>query len=422
MEDCSKNNKINTYNSTKANFDKKSFGLNTSYILFKSDNPSFKTNNIFSPFDFGSEYINTYDDSDKQYKILDKGLSIIYDTFSNEYSVYILNLSTIDTNSFYNEIIINFNNSIKYYIEEIFNEHLIDQKFDVKNIIENILNYFDNYFFKSRIFPNLRRNIYEKVHLELKNNLLKYIENKYLDKSFDHNQKENNFSKNNSCSTKSNLSTNLTNRSLLQSSIFNINNDFDENINTNYDAYKKEIVTYIQNNLECNSKSLYNDIEQKVEYINEKINIYELFESIDNWHKEHINTILENDNAVKDEMLNVKIKMNNRINIPFSFNHLKRCLLSYSLQYDWGFIKKVKNIENYIKSKNINENEDNDDIEMEMNNNNEIGENYFNDLDNLGNMNNINDFVLNDINNFDNIGNINNNFAEYNLKNSFFDY
>lgn len=422
MEDCSKNNKINTYNSTKANFDKKSFGLNTSYILFKSDNPSFKTNNIFSPFDFGSEYINTYDDSDKQYKILDKGLSIIYDTFSNEYSVYILNLSTIDTNSFYNEIIINFNNSIKYYIEEIFNEHLIGQKFDVKNIIENILNYFDNYFFKSRIFPNLRRNIYEKVHLELKNNLLKYIENKYLDKSFDHNQKENNFSKNNSCSTKSNLSTNLTNRSLLQSSIFNINNDFDENINTNYDAYKKEIVTYIQNNLECNSKSLYNDIEQKVEYINEKINIYELFESIDNWHKEHINTILENDNAVKDEMLNVKIKMNNRINIPFSFNHLKRCLLSYSLQYDWGFIKKVKNIENYIKSKNINENEDNDDIEMEMNNNNEIGENYFNDLDNLGNMNNINDFVLNDINNFDNIGNINNNFAEYNLKNSFFDY
>lgn len=114
--------------------------------------------------------------------------------------------------------------------------------------------------------------------------------------------------------------------------------------------------------------------------------------------------------------------MNIGINIPFSFNQLKRYLLSYSLQYDWGFIKKVKNIENYIYSKNINENEDNDDIEMEMNNNNEIGENYFNDLDNLGNMGNINDFPFNNLNNFDNIGNINNNFVEYNLKNSFFDY
>ena len=422
MEDMSKSNQINSYNSIKANFDKKSFALNTSYILFKSDNPSFKTNNIFSPYDFGSEYINTYDDSDKQYKILDKGLSIIYDTFSNEYSVYILNLSTIDTNSFYNEIIINFNNSIKYYIEEIFNKHLIDQKFDVKKVIDKILNYFDNYFFKSRIFPNLRRNIYEKVYLELKNNLLKYIKNKFLDKSFYHIQKENNFSKNNSCSTKSNLSTNLTNRSLLQSSIFNLNNDFDENINTNYDTYKKEIVAYIQNNTECNGKYLYNDIEQKVEYINEKINIYELFESIDNWHKEHMNTILKNDNVVKDEVFNVKIKMNNGINIPFSFNQLKRYLLSYSLQYDWGFIKKVKNIDKYIKSKNINENEDNDDIEMAINNNNEIGENYFNDLDNLGNMNDINNFAFNNLNNFDNIGNINNNFAEYNLKNSFFDY
>ena len=65
-------------------------------MLFKSDNIKIKMNDNFSPPDLGANYLNTYNNSDKQYKILEKGLSIINDTFSNEYSVYSLNLSTID--------------------------------------------------------------------------------------------------------------------------------------------------------------------------------------------------------------------------------------------------------------------------------------------------------------------------------------
>ena len=425
MKDNSKKNNINTYNSTAvSSYKNKSFCLNSSLMLFKSDNPSFKKDNFFSSNIFDSEYINTYNDFDKQYKILEKGLSIIYDTFSNEYSVYVLNVSTVDTNSIYNEIINNFNNSIKYYIEEIFNSNLIQRNSDVKKIIDNALAYFDNYFFKSRIFPNLRKNIYETVYLELKNNLLEYTKKEYLVNNFCHKKKDNNFSKNNSCSTKSNLSTNLNNKSLLKSSIFNFNNDFnfdccDENTDNNYEIYKKEIITYIQNNIGFNNKSLNNEIEQKVDDIIEKINIYELFQTIDKWHKEHINAIAKNDEKVIGEWwLKVKIKMNDNIKIPLSFNQLNRYLLSYSLQYDWGFIKKVKNIEKYMKTKNIDENDD--DIEMTANKNNEIGENTFDYFDNVGNNNN--EFGLNFINNLDSIDNINNSICGFNLKKSFFDY
>ena len=403
MKDNLKKNKINTCNSTTVNFDKsKSFSLTSSFMLFKSNHPSFKTNDFFSPFGFGSQYINSYNNSDKQYKILDKGLSIINDTFSNEYSVFILNLSNVDINSFYNELINNFNNSIKYYIVEIFNVYLNEQNCDIKEVINNILKYFDNYFFKTRILSNLKKNIYEKVFLELKNNLLEYTKNKYLDNNFCYFKKENNFSKS-SISTKSNLSTNnLNTKSLLKSSILNFNNDFlfgnfNENTDTKYDTYKKEIITYIQNNTGFNSKSLNEEIDRRIEDINERINIYELFESIDKWHKEHMHAIKKNDRKIMEELINVNIKMNENINIPLTYNKLKRYLLSFSLQYDWAFIKKVKNIEKYLSIKSVNENDendDNDDIEMTIYNDNDnendnnIGIDYFNNLDNIENINN----------------------------------
>ena len=424
-----KNNRNNTYNSKSVNFAKsKSFGLNSSYMLFKSDNPTSKKNDYLSPFDFGSKYItNTYNNSDKQYKILDKGLSIINDTFSNEYSVYILNLSTIDTNSFYHELLSNFNNSIKYYIDEIFNSFLNDSNFNAKDIIDNIFNYFDNYFFKSQILPKLRKNLYEKVYLELKNNLLEYSKNKYLDSSFFKNKDENNFiSKSISTSTKSNMSANMNCKSLLKSSIFAFNNDlnFDkldanENNEINYEIYKKEIINYIKKNIEFNNKSINNEIERKVEEINEHINIYDLFHTIQKWYEDHLNSIKKNDRNVMEKLIGVNIEINISINIPLKFNQLKRYLLSYSLQYDWAFIKKVKNIENYSNKNNINKD---DDIEMTINNNN-LEVDYFNNLDNIGNLNNDNELGLNYFNNLDNIGNVNNNNnVTFNLRNSYFDY
>ena len=416
--------------SKSVNYNKsKSFGLSTSFMLFKSDNTQTKMNDYFSPFGLGTEYINTYNNSDKQYKILEKGLSIINDTFSNEYSVYLLNLSTIDTNSFYNDLINNFNNSIKYYISEIFNEYLNDDNYGPKDIIDLVFNYFDNYFFKTRIFANLRKNIYEKVYLEVKNNLLEYIKNKYLDKNLFKNKKNSNLIKSNTTSsTKSNISTNLNSKSFLKSSFFNFNNDFNlgnsiinDNNEINNNEYKKEIVDYIKKNIGFNNKSINNEIEKRVEEINEQLNIFETFSSVEKWHEEHLNIINKNDKKILEELIELNDK-NNNISIPIKFNQLKRYLLSYSLQYDWAFIKKVKNIDNYINKNNINDNDE----DIEMADNNELEIDYFSNLDYIGNINNNannNEIGLNYFNNLDNNANVNNiNAGALNLRSSFFDY
>ena len=416
--------------SKSVNYNKsKSFGLSTSFMLFKSDNTQTKMNDYFSPFGLGTEYINTYNNSDKQYKILEKGLSIINDTFSNEYSVYLLNLSTIDTNSFYNDLINNFNNSIKYYISEIFNEYLNDDNYGPKDIIDLVFNYFDNYFFKTRIFANLRKNIYEKVYLEVKNNLLEYIKNKYLDKNLFKNKKNSNLIKSNTTSsTKSNISTNLNSKSFLKSSFFNFNNDFNlgnsiinDNNEINNDEYKKEIVDYIKKNIGFNNKSINNEIEKRVEEINEQLNIFESFSSVEKWHEEHLNIINKNDKKILEELIELNDK-NNNISIPLKFNQLKRYLLSYSLQYDWAFIKKVKNIDNYLNKNNINDNDE----DIEMADNNELEIDYFSNLDYIGNINNNannNEIGLNYFNNLDNNANVNNiNAGALNLRSSFFDY
>ena len=416
--------------SKSVNYNKsKSFGLSTSFMLFKSDNTQTKMNDYFSPFGLGTEYINTYNNSDKQYKILEKGLSIINDTFSNEYSVYLLNLSTIDTNSFYNDLINNFNNSIKYYISEIFNEYLNDENYGTKDIIDLVFNYFDNYFFKTRIFANLRKNIYEKVYLEVKNNLLEYIKNKYLDKNLFKNKKNSNLIKSNTTSsTKSNISTNLNSKSFLKSSFFNFNNDFNlgnsiinDNNEINNDEYKKEIVDYIKKNIGFNNKSINNEIEKRVEEINEQLNIFESFSSVEKWHEEHLNIINKNDKKILEELIEINGK-NNNISIPIKFNQLKRYLLSYSLQYDWAFIKKVKNIDNYVNKNNINDNDE----DIEMADNNELEIDYFSNLDYIGNINNNannNEIGLNYFNNLDNNANVNNiNAGALNLRSSFFDY
>ena len=88
------------YDNKSMNYQKsKEFNLSTSFSLFKSFNLSYDNQMSDLCPSFGS--INVYDNEDKQYKILEKGLSIINDTFSNEYSVYYLNYSIIDTNIFY---------------------------------------------------------------------------------------------------------------------------------------------------------------------------------------------------------------------------------------------------------------------------------------------------------------------------------
>ena len=195
-------------------------------------------------------------------------------------------------------------------------------------------------------------------------------------------------------SAKTNWSSNLK-----SSSIFDLNNDelgnnfnFSENIDIKTDEYKKEIINYIKKNTSGDISNT--EIEQKIESINEQMNLYDSCTSICNWHKDHINTIKENDKLVIEEIL----KLKNKINIPLIYDQTKRYLLSYSLQYDWDFIRKVKTLQKYY----LKCNDDTDMIE-EDNIENDLGNNYFGELDNIGPGNG----------NFGNDG--------FNLKSSFFD-
>ena len=365
------NLKNKSFNSKSVIFNKsKSFNLTSSFMLYNSDNPSFKMNEYLSNFGLGPEYINTYNDSDKQYKILDKGLSIINDTFSNEYSVYLLNLSSIDTNTYYDKLIKNFNNSINHYISSIFNNYLSNNNCEVKDVVNSILDYFDNYFFKTRIISNLRKNIYNNVYSEIKKNLLEFIKNKYLINDCDKFKKlSTSYKRSNNSSIKTNFSSNLNTNSLLKSSIFDFNNDldFDDENDSKNETYKKEIINYLIKNIEFDDKSIYNEVERKIEEMNQHINIYDSFKSLEKWNEYNANMIERNDERVMEEIINLNNRININVNITLSFNQLKRYLLSYSLQFDWPFIKRVKNIEKYLDEIGSNENNN---ILMNLNNDN----------------------------------------------------
>ena len=147
-------------------------------------------------------------------------------------------------------------------------------------------------------------------------------------------------------------------------------------------------------NISNDITSVYAQVEQKLDLINEEINLYDTCTFISNWHNKHINKIKETDKKVIEEIL----KMKNIINIPLIYDQTKRYLLSYSLQYDWEFIRKVKTLEKYyIKNQ--------DEVGMieEDNIDNDLGNNYLGELDNIGPGNN----------DFGNNG--------FNLKSSFFD-
>ena len=350
----------------------KTFNLSTPFSLFKSINLSCTeqiNNNIYPNL----ESLNVYDNEDRQYKILEKGLSIINDTFSNEYSVYFLNSSIIDTNNFYDNLVYSLLKCIKCYIAEVFNVYIYKNESSAKAIIDNIFNYFDNYFYKNFIIPNLQNKIYEAVYLCIKNNLLEFAKNKYFEQ--DNHIKKNEINLNQKCVFDS-AETNW-------SSFFDINNEeFDNNINinnNNKNKHKEEIINYIISNIsfEINKNSTHTKVEEKLELINQKINIYDLFSSVSEWHDHHKKVIEKNDDKVLNAIIGMKNIMG--INIPLEFDRPKRYLLSYSLQYDWEFLRKVKTLEKYYFT-----NKD----ENAMIEDNDIGNNYLDELDNIGQENN----------------------------------
>ena len=371
---------IYNFTSTKSvNTEKeKKFYLSTSFSLFQSIS---YIDNINSLNDFSSQFnpINVYDKNDKHYKILEKGLSIINDTFSNEYSVYFLNSSIIDTNNFYDNLVYSLIKCIQCYIAEVFNVYIYKNESSAKAIIDNIFNYFDNYFYKNFIIPNLQNKIYEAVYLCIKNNLLEFAKNKYFEQ--DNHIKKNEINLNQKCvfdSAETNWSSNIK-----SSSFFDINSEESVNNininNNNKNKHKEEIINYIISNIsfEINKNSTHTKVEEKLELINQKINIYDLFSSVYEWHDHHKKVIEKNDDKVLNAIIGMKNIMG--INIPLEFDRPKRYLLSYSLQYDWEFLRKVKTLEKYYFT-----NKD----ENAMIEDNDIGNNYLDELDNIGQENN----------------------------------
>ena len=380
-----KDDKIFNMHTQSMNYEEsRAFNLSTPFSLFQSVNLSYvdqANNNLYPQL----ESLNVFDNEDKQYKILEKGLSIINDTFSNEYSVYFLNSSIIDTNNFYDNLVYSLEKSIKYYINEVFKVYIYEKNSCVKYIIDNIFKYFDNYFYKGFIIPILRNQIYETVYLCVKHCLLELTKNKYLkqfndNKDNNDNKIDNNMNKESVfCSSETNFCSNLK-----SSSIFDFNdegfgnfNNFADNNEIKNNEYKNEIINYIVKNIsyDYNNANIYNQVEQNLESINKEIDLYEICTTISNWHETHTNMIKENDKKVISE---IEIyKMNKKISIPYHYDQTKRFLLSYSLQYDWEFIRKVRTLEKYYK---INKDEN----DMMEDDNDDLGNNYVGDLDNIG--------------------------------------
>ena len=301
---------------------KKKFGLNSSISLLNPESCLYQSNNINNIY---GSFMNFGFDNDEM-QILLKGLAIIVDTFSNEYSVNLINLSEIDTNDIYLEIENNFCDTITGSIENIYQQLIVKNKTNIKDLIKKIVNYYETKsFYTENIITTLKKRIFDSIYNKLKGILLDYINSKFLDfqpeeqRYISNNPSENNLSlySNNSISTNQSSNFNLKSSFFFDSTETNINND-----------YESEIISYILKNGNYN----FSYIKKIINEINNKEKIYELFSLVDKWYKNIINDIERNDIRVKKEL--------NKRNISSSFNQYQRRLLSFSMNYDWSFIKK----------------------------------------------------------------------------------
>ena len=298
-----------SFNSYSPLFNSKGSKFNLSQSISFITNSNNKTcSSIICPF--GSYY----EEENIHYVILEKSLSAIYETFCDEYSVNLLNLSTVDTNNFYEEIENDIIDIIEDRIKKIFNNGIEDENSSLKEIVCKTINYFKGYFYSKRIISKLKYKIYKSVIKTIKNLLYEYIWNKlHINSEVDYsNLKINNIDIN-------------SNKYLLE-----INFYFQEKYGTNFDLDKLHI-----------------NIEK---IVNEKEKIYELFEDIDKTLGEEITDLENNDKKIIKEL-----DINN---ISSSYNEMQRYLLSYSIKTNWENIKKIRAIENYYQKLNDIEIED----------------------------------------------------------------
>ena len=323
----------------------KNFSLSTSISLFSSNDQSRAS--TFCPFN------SYYEENFSKFYVIEKGLGIIYETFSDEYSVYLFNMPNLDTNNFFDDIQNNFIEIIDKNIKNIFIENLIynnnniniNRKIDddieiIIKLKDKILNYFSSYFFNKKIINKLKQKIYSNVIYSIKNNIFEYISKKINETSI-------------------------------------INNSNINNISKIEEKYIQELKQYLSN------KNININIETKLYEISGAEKLFNIISELDDW--------IENENQ-KFKSLDKKImKELVQKNISSDYNILQKYLLSYSVQNNWEIIKKIKAIENYyikINSKEKENESENKSLKNTINAfslyNNKLDENndIYNDEDN----------------------------------------
>jgi len=338
----SKNNSFQSFlfnsgNSSNLTFSSssKNFNLSTSISLFNSNNQTFA--NTVSPF--GS----FYEDNFAKFFLVEKGLGIFLETFSDEYSVYLFNLSNLETNNYYDDIEKNFLEIIKNSIKKIFKEKIVDNvdsnkegnDFEIiRKFKDRIINYFSSNFFAKKIINKFKQKIYLNVADILKQIIFEYIANKV------------------------NIYQENKNR-------ININ----ENIQLEQ-KYILELKKYLPNDF---------NLEEKIYEIESLENIFEIISDIDKWIIKEMQNFKSVDKKILKEL--------NKNNIPSENNILQKYLLSYSVKNDWNVIRKIRTIENYFKKINekkknnqINNNSNSNSFQIDLNDDNE-NMNFFGNQD-----------------------------------------
>ena len=147
-------------------------GINSTIELSTSTKPSV-TSNLASIVNTGvtvsvtCPFGSLYEDNSICYSIIELALNSLYDSFVNEYSVYSLNLTTIDTNGVYEDLEDNFADIIESRVRNIFNKLVIEEKIMPNLVIEALIKHFKSTFYSNRILKKLKSTIYNKVYLIL---------------------------------------------------------------------------------------------------------------------------------------------------------------------------------------------------------------------------------------------------------------
>ena len=347
---------------------KGNFNLSTSISLCNSNANNQTMTSTICPF--GSYYEDSY----IKYSIIEKGLGIIYETFSDEYSVYLFNLSNIETNNYYDDIEKNIIDIIEESLQSMFINNINinnneDSSSQIKAIVDKVTHYFNNYFFSQKIINKLKKRIYMTIAATLKYLIFEHIGIKMNDILLYENSKNNR-----------------------QNNIIEI--DLKEN-------YIKELYEYLTQKKKI--KIEFEEMKKIVRKLNVE-NLFDILTNIDNWLEKEMETFEDIDKKVLKEL--------DKNNISSSYNSLQRYLLSFSVKNNWETICKIRTIENYHQ--NINDKED---IDIPKNDflKNSINPYFLNDE--LNNLNQLNEEDINNLDNIDYFDNLNNDLNDNNLLN-----